>query len=234
MINASSELNFLYRGLRSLVKFRLQAAIAWVRHGHIVRRRAIESYLAAHPVRKLHLGASQELDGFLNSQVLGAVPIDITGRLPLPDRSFDLFYSSHLVEHIHRRQFLDFLTDCRRVLKPGGINIVATPSAEKIARTVYGPDGPDKDMLMEAGARFYPEDFHTPAHQLNLTMRAFGHRFLYDLEFMRKAGHAAGYEEVERVDNLSPPDPVLGDYIRAHKPPRWNIETETFVFRAPQ
>lgn len=204
-----------------------------MRHGHVVRRRAVSRYLATHQVCKLHLGASQDLDGFLNSQVLGAVPIDITRRLPLPDRSFDLLYSSHLVEHIHRRQFFRFLSDCLRVLKPGGVNIVATPSAEKIARIVYGPDCPEKTMLMEAGARFFPEDFHSPAQQLNLTMRAFGHRFLYDLEFMREAGRAAGYAEVERIDNFALMDPVLAGYVSTKKPPRWNVETETFVFRAP-
>ena len=234
MINARSELDYLYRGLRALVGFRSRTALAWLRHGHLVRARAIRAYLAGHPDGKLHLGSTEELPGFLNSQIMDAVPIDVTRPLPFPDASFVLIYSSHLVEHLHRLQFERFLVEGRRILKPGGLHIMATPSAEKIARTVYGPDTPEKAMLMEAGARFYPEPFHGPGQQLNLTMRAFGHRFLYDLAFMREAGRAAGYDSVESIDNFALPDPHLAAYVRGKKPPRWNAETETFVFRAPK
>jgi len=233
MINATSELNFLYRGARALAGFRARVALAWMRHGHLVRRRAISAYTQSHHDGKLHIGASQPLDGWLNSQILGRVPIDIARRLPLPDSSFVMIYSSHLVEHIHRLQFERFLADSLRVLKPGGLHIVATPSVEKIARTLYGPDSGAKTMLMEAGTRFYPEPFHSEAQQINLTMRAFGHRFLYDIACMRAAGQAAGFASVDCIDNFELPDPHLKAYI-AKKPPRWNAETETFVFRAPE
>ncbi len=233
MINATSELNFLYRGLRALVGFRARAAVSWLRHGHVVRARAIRAYLADHPDGKVHLGASHPLDGWLNSQILGAVPIDITRPLPFPDNSLVMIYSSHLVEHVHRRQFEKFLDECVRVLKPGGVHIAATPSIEKIAKTIYGPDSPEKDMLMESGARFYPEPFHTESQQINVTMRAFGHRFLYDTAFMKEAGRAAGFAEVETIDNFELPDAPLNNYVRDKKPPRWNAETETFLFRAP-
>lgn len=234
MINARSELDYLYRGLRALVGFRGRAALAWLRHGHWPRSRAIRNYLAAHPEGKLHLGSTEELPGFLNSQILGAVPIDVTRRLPFPDDSFVLIYSSHLVEHLHRLQFEAFLQESRRILKPGGLHLMATPSAEKIACTVYGPDSPEKTALFEAGARFYPEPFHTPAQQLNLTMRAFGHRFLYDIAFMREAGRAAGFADVASIDNFQLPDPHLAKYVSSRKSNRWNAETETFAFRAPQ
>ena len=234
MINATSEFHFLYRGFRALIGFRMRTAFAWIRYGHFVRAKAIRNYLVAHSNAKLQLGGSYPLEDFLNSQITGVVPIDITTRLPLPDTSFTLIYSSHLVEHVHRLQFTDFLVESLRILKPGGIHIIATPSIEKIARTIYGPDSPDKDMLMGSGARFYPEPFHTEAHQLNLTMRAFGHRFLYDLAFMREAGLAAGFVSIEKIDSLDPPDPVLAKYVRKRKPTRWNAETETFVFHAPQ
>ncbi len=234
MINATSELNYLYRGARALAGFRARAALTWLRHGHVVRRRAINAYTHRHSDGKLHLGASHPLDGWLNSQILGDVPIDVTRRLPLPDSSFVTIYSSHLVEHIHRLQFERFLAESLRVLKPGGLQIVATPSVEKIARTLYGADCDAKAMLMEAGTRFYPEPFHSEAQQINLTMRAFGHRFLYDLACMRAAGLAAGFASVECIGNFDLPDPDLRAYVEGKKPPRWDAETETFVFRAPE
>jgi len=233
MINATSEFNFLYRGTRALIGFRLRTIQAWLRHGHFVRAKKINDYLQTYPDTKLQLGGSYPLDGYLNSQILGAVPIDITKGLPLPNKSFNLIYSSHLVEHVQRLQFLDFLAESLRVLVPGGLHIIATPSIEKIVRTIYGPNSHEKTLLMQSGMRFYNDAFYTEAHQLNLTMRAFGHRFLYDEAFMHEAGKVARFSSVEKVDNLHLPDPVLTHYVKTKKPPRWTAETETYVFKAP-
>lgn len=48
-------------------------------------------------------------------------------RLPFPDRTFDLVFSSHVLEHI--RDFSSMLEEMRRVLKPNGmaIHILPTP-----------------------------------------------------------------------------------------------------------
>src|SRR5262245_53088069 len=104
-LDARNEPDFLWRHFRSWVHFRLLVAKSWLRHGHIVRARKIRAYLDSHPVRKVHLGSTYPLKGFLNSQITDSVPIDINGPLPFPDNSLDLIYNSHVVEHIHRRQF---------------------------------------------------------------------------------------------------------------------------------
>ncbi len=233
MINATSELDYLYRGLRALVGFRARAALAWLRYGHVVRAKVIKAYLDKYPEGKLHLGSTRVLPGFLNSQILGEVPIDITRRLPFPDASFVLIYSSHLVEHIHRLQFHRFLKESRRILKPGGVHLIATPSVEKIARMLYGPDSEARAILLEAGRKFYPEGYNTPGQQVNLTMRAYGHRHLYDLSFMKEAGRTAGFASVEMIENTQLPDPYLSDYVKSSKKQRWYVETETFLLRAP-
>lgn len=41
------------------------------------------------------------------------------------NRKFSLVYASHVVEHV--RDFRKFLTDCRSVLKPGGVIFLDTP-----------------------------------------------------------------------------------------------------------
>ena len=231
MINAANETDFLWRGLRALVGFRLQAAKAGVRHGPFVRRRAIDRYLAENPVRKLHLSATQPVPGFLNSQLVGAVPIDIGKRLPLPDACLDLIYSSHLVEHLHRKEFLALLSEARRVLKPGGRHLIATPSMARLAKVLYGSDPAletARTDLLQHGRRFFDDGFHTPCHQMNLTMRAFGHRFLYDLDFIREAAARAGYASAALCDNIDVGDAALTQYLSKSKSPRWLAETETF------
>lgn len=54
--------------------------------------------------------------------------IDYDGRrLPFADRSFDLVFSSHVMEHVP--QVLDFQAEVQRVLRPGGRAVYLLPSA---------------------------------------------------------------------------------------------------------
>lgn len=61
-------------------------------------------------------------------------PWDLRQGLPLPDASCDVVYSSHAIEHFDRKGACQFLAECHRVLKPGGILRLAAPDLEGIAR----------------------------------------------------------------------------------------------------
>src|SRR6266542_841538 len=92
------------------------------------RHRAhIHEYLRTHSVRKLQLGTgSNVLDGWLNTDIYDdrrngeVVYLDARKRFPLPDASFDLVYSEHMIEHIPYRDAQRGLRECRRVVRPGG------------------------------------------------------------------------------------------------------------------
>jgi|GEM_PF-4522783 len=92
VIDANSELDFIWRNLRSYLGFKLRVWRNWLRHGHVVRKRAIARYLADSDAPRLHLAATYPVPGFLNSQILGPAPIDITTRLPFPDGVLTLIY----------------------------------------------------------------------------------------------------------------------------------------------
>ena len=57
---------------------------------------------------------------------------DFLEGLPFADQSQDVVYHSHVLEHLPRDHAVDFLRECRRVLKPGGILRVAVPDLERI------------------------------------------------------------------------------------------------------
>jgi predicted SAM-dependent methyltransferase len=59
---------------------------------------------------------------------------DLHQPLPFADASFTAVYSSHLLEHLSRSFAPVFLTECRRLLKPGGLLRVVVPDLETIAR----------------------------------------------------------------------------------------------------
>src|ERR1700733_2409456 len=53
-------------------------------------------------------------------------------RLPFEEGSVDFVYSSHLIEHLRPQAGLEFLTECRRVLRPGAWIRLVTPNLENI------------------------------------------------------------------------------------------------------
>jgi SAM-dependent methyltransferase len=61
---------------------------------------------------------------------------DISKGLPFPVNSIDVVYHSHLLEHLDRSAAPGFLSEVRRVLKPGGIQRIVVPDLEKLC-TAY-------------------------------------------------------------------------------------------------
>jgi SAM-dependent methyltransferase len=55
---------------------------------------------------------------------LAQVLLDDTGRVPLPDASFDLIFSTQVLEHVEEPDL--YLAECRRLLKPGGRLLLST------------------------------------------------------------------------------------------------------------
>ena len=60
---------------------------------------------------------------------------DLSTGIPFRDASFDVIYHSHLLEHLEPADAERFLSECLRVLAPGGILRVAVPDLEGIARS---------------------------------------------------------------------------------------------------
>ncbi len=59
---------------------------------------------------------------------------DLRKGIPASDGSVDAVYHSHVLEHIDRDAVPGFLTEVRRVLKPGGVHRVVVPDLERYAR----------------------------------------------------------------------------------------------------
>jgi len=59
---------------------------------------------------------------------------NLLGRLPSPDSSLKLVYSSHFLEHIPYADVAKFLAECYRVLAKGGVIRLVVPDLENICR----------------------------------------------------------------------------------------------------
>jgi predicted SAM-dependent methyltransferase len=64
---------------------------------------------------------------------------DLTKGIPFPDDSVDGIVCSHMIEHFDCFNTINFLKDCFRSLKPGGVLRLSVPDPEKFHRlTIAG------------------------------------------------------------------------------------------------
>jgi len=70
----------------------------------------------------------------IQSQSEYVIAHDLKKGIPYNDNEFDMVYHSHVLEHIPKNEAYNFLQECVRVLKPGGVLRIAIPDLEKITR----------------------------------------------------------------------------------------------------
>ena len=146
---------------------------------------------------KLHLGSGTvRLDGWVNIDLetpQADLHFDLTRGLPLPDGCARLVYHEHVMEHITLEQGRFGLRDWHRLLQPGGILRIATPDLAYVVERYQG-DWKDQAWLKLPEYQF----IQTKAEMINVSMRWWGHQFLYDGEQLEREMRAAGFATITR------------------------------------
>jgi predicted SAM-dependent methyltransferase len=167
-----------------------------------IRGGKIRAYFVAHSSPKLHIGASGSLlSGWLNTDFIlessGVVYLDATQRFPLPDDAFDYVISEHMIEHIDYAGGQSMLSECFRVLKPGGRIRLTTPDLQVLARLC----APHLDPMQTTYVNFitdqlFPEiKTNRGVFAINVGFRAWGHQFIYDPQTLSGAMAGQGFED---------------------------------------
>jgi len=163
---------------------------------------------------KLNLGCGDyPLTGFVNvdaTAIRGVDAVISVPPLPWPDKSADEIYCGHFLEHLSFAQAGELLSECFRVLQPGGKIGVVVPDFHEVARR----------YLMEADAPFewqYHVHDLTDLDELNhfilfSTCQPSHHLWAYDLSTLGRALERVGFEVTGEIDRFS--DPRLST-------PRW-------------
>lgn len=78
---------------------------------------------------KVNFGCgSNKLEGWKNHDE----EVDITEPLPYRDATVDYILAEHVMEHVPYISAIDFLKDCYRILKVGGVARIIVPSVERV------------------------------------------------------------------------------------------------------
>lgn len=90
-------------------------------------------------MKLLNLGCGQKyhkdwinIDFISNSD--NVIPHNLLEGIPLENKSVNVVYHSHVLEHFSKIDGLNFVKECFRVLKPSGIIRIAVPDLETIAK----------------------------------------------------------------------------------------------------
>ena len=110
---------------------------------------------------------------------------DLTTSLPYADNEIDFIYSEHCFEHLSLGEGIQFLIECRRVLKPLGVIRLSMPN---LVGFVVDYLNKTLDKWTEAGWR--PQ---TPAQMINEEFRSWGHQFIYDFDELNLSFKKAGF-----------------------------------------
>ena len=78
--------------------------------------------------------------------------LDATETFPFNDGSIDVIYSSHMMEHLHRDDAINFIRECYRVLRPNGILRLVMPDLRINIKNYLKSNDADKfieDLLIQ-------------------------------------------------------------------------------------
>lgn len=122
---------------------------------------------------------------------------DGSKRIPQASGSVDVVYSSHMIEHLDRREAGRFLAECRRVLKPGGILRLAVPDL-RWSILEYMEKG-DADQFI-AQLQFDIDKPRGLAGRLRrLVSGGRGHHWMYDGASLGRLVAGSGFGAIEIV-----------------------------------
>lgn len=130
--------------------------------------------------------------------------VDISKPLPYRNETVDFIYAEHCIEHTAPGDAWNFLTECLRILKPGGVLRLAFPDIEKMASGLK--DGDEYCLAVKAGGH----GDGSKRGAIRAALQCHGHKAAWSEALLGKVMLAAGFSSVrsERYGESAHPDLV--------------------------
>jgi predicted SAM-dependent methyltransferase len=190
-------------GMRHLVTWRRTKLERWRLQKQLAATRAAVARFVDGPGPKMFQFGSggHRLEGWLNTDFEpwcdGVFHLDMRDPLPFSDGVLDVAASEHCFEHFSYDEGKTILCECLRCLKPGGLVRMSMPDLGRYIDLWSGNLTAEQVAYMHAYVDIeHGGDPPTPCVTLNLAMRSFGHKFIYDRATLHDLLTKVGYVDV--------------------------------------
>ena len=170
------------------LSFNFQAIIRHLINYHFSRRLSL--------VNNLHFGCGNDYKpGFLNVDLArkADVFLDARNKMPFKDNQIDLIYSSHFLEHLTNKELFTHLSECYRILKPGGSYRICIPDLKAAISSYLNENEGEKRFLKIS-------------RDLPITNYCIPEQYISRLDYLDRALHENGHHKIyidyERLKNF--------------------------------
>jgi len=126
--------------------------------------------------------------------------------LPYPEKSVEAIQMHSALEHLSHRRTNSFLSDCRRVLKPGGSMLVTVPDLESVLAEFLGLAGPHPGSEYQNPAQERREYLRWVIYgnQRSHEIEGQTHKNGFTAADLRQGFEAAGFEQIQVAYEVTP------------------------------
>lgn len=166
-------------------------------------------------ILKLQLGCGHNiLPGWINTDSEPAPLanyLDFRRPFPFSANLFNAVFCEHTIEHVTKDEGRGMLAEVFRVLKPGGLFRVVTPSLDKMFKMMLDPGAPQSQQYLNWFRGYVKNPQATLTDSINLAFYGHGHRYLYTNDELVSALHAAGFRSLAMMPGGTYRDSIFNE-----------------------
>ena len=193
----------------------------------------IKKYINQNKVLKLHIGSGKNvIKDWLNCDIsplsFKVVFADVRNKFLINDNVIDYIFSEHMIEHINYKDGLKMLTECYRVLKPGGKIRITTPDLNTLIEILKN----DKNIYDNYIKWSHKENNLINANSIevfNNFFQSWGHKFIYDKNFLKTNLQEIGFKNLKYFKLKISDDYHFENLEHAHRLPENFLQIESFT-----
>jgi SAM-dependent methyltransferase len=123
--------------------------------------------------------------------------LDVRKKLPFDNSSVDFVYSSHMLEHLYRKDAIKFLLEVKRILKSGGRIRLVLPDLESLIYNYIRDKDADEFML---GSLLFESDDSRLIDRIKFFLIGpRKHQWMYDADSLSKLLELTGFVNIEKL-----------------------------------
>jgi predicted SAM-dependent methyltransferase len=128
-----------------------------------------------------------DLREYARSRGFSFIQCDVTKGLPFGNETVEKINCSHLLEHLTYEEGRQFLKECYRVLRKGGVIRISVPDVKKLAKMYI------KGKIKELQT-LNPELYNKSDVEIFWNVVTSGHKSAYDYNLLKKVLEEVGFK----------------------------------------